>query len=128
VPLDEFRPVVSNLCKAIHNDDIGLDLTALAKYLSVIPLKPTTNIIYVPTRRTAMGPDGIGLYLMGPWAEMASCRVMKHPSVTDSDALLKILWLMITMGWRPDFFKWAGINKSTPICKYQSIYRGKIDN
>lgn len=127
VNINDFLQANIDLCEQVHTEDISLDITVTAKYLAQVPLQPSTNTIYVLSRRTAVGEDNIHLILLGPWSKMASFGVMKLPSISDIDALLVIVWFMTKGGWRKDFFEWVGINSETPMCKYADIYREKIN-
>jgi hypothetical protein len=127
VDLNVFLQANIDLCQQLNINDISLDITATAKYLSQIPSQPSTGSIYVLSRRTAVGEDNKHLILLGSWTEMANFRVMKLPSISDLDALLVIIWMMTKAGWRKDFFDWAGIDSETPLCKYAEFFRRKLD-
>lgn len=132
VDLKDFLQAAFNFCELIHNNDISLDITATAKYLSQIPLQKSKYdaVICVVSNKTAVAQCRLlsaSLHETGPWAEVASFKIKKNPLVSDIDALLLIIWLMTKQGWRQDFFEWAGIDQSTPITEYPEIFRNKIN-
>jgi hypothetical protein len=134
IPTDNLIREVEKYCRVMKSDDISHDIAITAKFITELTPVPLSCgcqcVIYVINVHTVIcryAGYTIPITQAGNWETIATFRVKKNPAITDTVALVAILWQLTTRQWPDAFYQWLGVDRSTSsLEEYQNIVSRRL--